>query len=1169
MQNCYKNKPFRKAWQLLLLVAGIIFAGSFSSFAKSYDLPIQGNDAVRCGAGELTLEVEWSGATLDPQKVVWYTEPYYGTPIDTGLTYNTGYIEYTHTFFVDYIDDSGCSQCDRLMIRAVINDNVVNPQISYSSLTICNNNDQNFVPTIVGASSGTFTVNPPSGLSVNGSDGTFNPNGADPDSYTITFEPVEVIGCNSNPVSTTVTITQALADPEISYPLASYCSTADMVSVTKTAGADGGVYSAYPSGLAINASTGTITPANSATGSYIVSYTVPGVGGCAPVVGTTTVSISKLPTATIDYTADSYTQNQAEQTVIMSGTDNYQGGTFSSTEGLTINSSTGAINPSTSTAGDYTVTYTKAAVNPCSDNLIATTPVTIYSLPLATITGNADVCINGDEPNITFTGSNGVAPYTFTYTINDGFEQRITTTSENSINLLQSTITPGSFIYTLTSVTDANGSTRIISTDNTSTVTVNVPAVALFGYSGSPFCSNSTDPQPEYQNGGEAGTFTASPEGLVFANGEGINPGTIDLDASTPGTYTVTNTIASAGGCSPVIATSEVTITGLPDATFAYDDSPYCGGSGIAVPTVEDVGTFSCDNQFLTFEEGDGVAPGTINLVLTPVGTYTITNTILANDGCALVSHDATITINEAPSLANPGFYQICSGESTNISLASNPEGATFSWTIGAVSGGITGANSGSGSTIDQVLQNASNTVAGSVEYAITPTLGTGDCSEGAPTTITVMVNPLPAIPTANNVTITYDGDEKTASAASSTITATSEDAVIDWYTTQTGTESTTAPTGTDAGVYTAWAEARYASSGCKSTDRTLVTLTITKAELTVQDAVVSDHTYDGTTDASISGATLSGVVSGDEVSLGDATTGTFAQANVGTDISISTSMSISGTDAGNYSLTRPTLSGNIIEKPVIITPTAGQSKIYGASEPAFAYTNTALVGTHLITGALSRETGEDVGNYAYTLGTLTAGTNYSLSIVANPSTFEIKKATLTVTADNIVRGVDETSPAYSYTMDGFKNPQTEEDLRTASTLSGTVTYTDNADGSTEAGSYTITPVISDLAATNYTFTAATGTLTISNVVIESTEGTARAGYATLGAAYTAVNNGIHQGVITIHVYADTSESTTATLNASGTDSASYTSVTIIAENGVTISGSSPLMILGNQNQMD
>ena len=1164
MENHYTNKPFRKAWQLLLLMAGIIFAGSFSSFAQSYDLPIQGNDAVRCGAGELTLEVEWSGATLDPNKVIWYTEPFYGTPIDTGLTHSTGYIEYTHTFFVDYIDDNGCSECNRLMIRAVINDNVVDPQISYSSLTICNNVDQDFVPTIVGAGSGTFTVDPVSGLSVNGSNGVFNPNGATAGSYTISFDPVDVIGCNSSAVSTTVTITQALVDPVISYPLASYCSTASPVNATKTAGAEGGVYSAYPSGLAINASTGMITPANSATGSYTVSYTVPGVGGCAPVVGTATISILKLPTATIDYTADSYTQNQGEQAVIMSGTDNYQGGTFSSTEGLTINSSTGAIDPSTSTAGDYTVTYMKAAVNPCSDNLVATTPITIYSLPLATITGDADVCINGDEPNITFTGSNGVAPYTFTYTVNDGFEQRITTTSGNSINVLQSTITPGTFIYTLTSVTDANGSTRVISTDNISTVTVNVPAVALFGYSGSPFCSNSTDPQPEYQNGGEAGSFSASPEGLVFASGEGINPGTIDLDASTPGTYTVTNTIASAGGCSPVIATSEVTITGLPDATFAYDDSPYCGGSGIAVPTVEDVGTFSCDNQFLTFVEGDGVAPGTIDLVLTPVGTYTITNTILANNGCALVSHDATITINEAPSLANPGFYQICSGESTNISLASNPEGATFTWTIGTVSGDITGANSGSGSTINQELQNASNTVAGSVEYIVTPTLGTGDCSVGASTTITVMVNPLPAIPTANDVTITYDGNEKTASAASTTITATNEDAVMDWYTTQTGTESATAPTGTDVGVYTAWAEARYASSGCLSTGRTLVTLTITEAELTVQDAVVSDHTYDATNVASISGATLSGIVSGDVVTLDNKTTGTFAQANVGTNISVSTSMSISGTDAGNYNLTLPTLSGNIIEKPVIITPTVGQSKIYGASEPVFEYTNTALVGPDAITGALSRQTGEDVGNYAYTLGTLTAGTNYSLSIVTNPSTFEISKATLTVTADNLVRGVGETSPAYSYTMSGFKNSQTEEGLRTAGTLSETVTYTDNTEGSTAAGSYIITPVVTGLTATNYTFTAATGTLTISNVVVESTEGTARAGYATLSAAYTAVNEGIHMGVITIHVYADTSESTTATLNASGTNSASYTSVTIIAENGVTISGTSPLMILGN-----
>jgi hypothetical protein len=64
--------------------------------------------------------------------------------------------------------------------------------------------------------------------------------------------------------------------------------------------------------------------------------------------------------------------------------------------------------------------------------------------------------------------------------------------------------------------------------------------------------------------------------------------------------------------------------------------------------------------------------------------------------------------------------------------------------------------------------------------------------------------------------------------------------------------------------------------------------------------------------------------------------------------------------------------------------------------------------------------------------------------------------------------------------------------------------------------------------------------------------------YATLGAAFTAINSGTHQGVITIAIVGDTNETTaTATLNASGSGAASYTSISIQPSGGAarTISG--------------
>jgi hypothetical protein len=60
----------------------------------------------------------------------------------------------------------------------------------------------------------------------------------------------------------------------------------------------------------------------------------------------------------------------------LTGTGTFTGGTYSALPGLTINATSGAITPSTSTPGTYTVTYTVAASGGCP-GVTATTSVTI------------------------------------------------------------------------------------------------------------------------------------------------------------------------------------------------------------------------------------------------------------------------------------------------------------------------------------------------------------------------------------------------------------------------------------------------------------------------------------------------------------------------------------------------------------------------------------------------------------------------------------------------------------------------------------------------------------------------------------------------------------------------------------------------------------------------
>ena len=114
-----------------------------------------------------------------------------------------------------------------------------------------------------------------------------------------------------------------------------------------------------------------------------------------------------------------------------------------------------------------------------------------------------------------------------------------------------------------------------------------------------------------------------------------------------------------------------------------------------------------------------------------------------------------------------------------------------------------------------------------------------------------------------------------------------------------------------------------------------------------------------------------------------------------------------------------------ITAKEITITPTAGQSKVYGTSDPVFAYTNSEWADNTNFTGALGRESGETVAGspYDYTLGDLDAGTNYSLVMTASLATFAItvKEITITPTAGQS-KVYGSSDPVFAYTNSEWAN---------------------------------------------------------------------------------------------------------------------------------------------------
>jgi len=167
--------------------------------------------------------------------------------------------------------------------------------------------------------------------------------------------------------------------------------------------------------LTINSSTGAITPSTSTPGIYTVSYSTPASGGCSAVIASTQITITALSTASINYAGSPFCKSiTTPQSVTLTGTGTYTGGTFSSSSGLIINSTTGAITPSTSTAGNYTITYTIPASGGCAA-VTATTQIVILSVPAVSISADGTIATsisinNGNAVQLQLNGSFGSNP---------------------------------------------------------------------------------------------------------------------------------------------------------------------------------------------------------------------------------------------------------------------------------------------------------------------------------------------------------------------------------------------------------------------------------------------------------------------------------------------------------------------------------------------------------------------------------------------------------------------------------------------------------------------------------------------------------------------------------------------------------------------------------------
>ena len=283
------------------------------------------------------------------------------------------------------------------------------------------------------------------------------------------------------------------------------------------------------------------------------------------------------------------------------------------------------------------------------------------------------------------------------------------------------------------------------------------------------------------------------------------------------------------------------------------------------------------------------------------------------------------------------------------------------------------------------------------------------------------------------------------------------------------------------------------------------VTHVVTAKALTVTNAVVVPKVYDGLLDVVITGAGLNGLINGDVVTLngqGYFDAG-YSDVVVGTNIPVITEMSLGGADAANYSLTQPTLTGDMLPKPLSIVGLTTGAKVYdGATNASISGTAALLSTEDPGTGSVSdgrpynTDTVGVAGSPAGAFADRNVATNKPVMLIGITLTgFGAGNYTVSsetgLTADITVRPLTVTAGSNTKVYDGNTSATnvpaiTSGALQALDTANFIVTY-DTADVGTGK---TLTPsgTVSDgNGGTNYSYTLVSST----NGIIESAIGVA------------------------------------------------------------------------------
>ena len=480
----------------------------------------------------------------------------------------------------------------------------------------------------------------------------------------------------------------------------------------------------------------------STAGTYAVKLKATNASGSDSLTKTAFISVNAAPNAALAafsaLCSNSPTQTLAGGTP--SGGTYFINGTVSTT-----------INPSSLTAGTYSIKY-RVQVGTCADS--ATQNITINAAPNVSTTTISPVCIstpsftlnNGTpiggtysgtgisgstfNPSVAGTGtktmgykvtsSNGCADSTtFSIVVNAAPTASLSAIGPYCTNSPNDTLingSPAGGIYSGVGVSankfspaTAMAATHVLSykvqvgTCSDST-TINVvvnssPSVSATAVSA--VCENS--PAFNLSNG--------SPVGGSYS-GSGVSAGMFNPTTAGSGTTNISYKVTSSNGCADSAAFS-ILVNAKPTVSLS-SVGPFCSGSSAVTLTngTPIGGTYS----------GPGISGSTFDPSIAGVGTHTIKYIATNSAGCT-DSTTTSISVNAAPNAALAAFSALCSNSPTQTLAGGTPSGGTY-FINGTVSTTI----------------NPSSLTAGT--YSIKYRVQVGTCADSATQNITINAAP-------------------------------------------------------------------------------------------------------------------------------------------------------------------------------------------------------------------------------------------------------------------------------------------------------------------------------------------------------------------------------------------------------------------------------------------